>query len=138
MIEENTLKGMIVLTERHLETVHDNIFKKKDLTSIGEAFTQNSCLPDAMVVGPFKSFEEAANYMEAMKVGASIDLDISTSEMDILYNGIEDNHQVFSSKQYRVARYIEVLFQYRESVMKTARTLLGFLRSARCSLQGAC
>ncbi len=80
---------------------------------------------DVMVVGPFKSFEEAANYMEAMKVGASIDLDISTSEIDSFINGLEENYHVtFFETVPGGSGYIEVLFQYRESVMKTARTLL--------------
>ncbi len=132
VIEENTPNGKDHF-KRHLETVHNKHIQGERLNEYRRGI-HAEFVSDVMVVGPFKSFEEAANYMEAMKVGASIDLDISTSEIDSFINGLEENYHVtFFETVPGGSGYIEVLFQYRESVMKTARTLLD-----SCDCKTAC
>jgi len=132
VIEENTPNGKDHFL-RHLETVHNKHIQGERLNEYRRGI-HAEFVSDVMVVGPFKSFEEAANYMESMKVGASIDLDISTSEIDSFINGREENYHVtFFETVPGGSGYIEVLFQYRESVMKTARTLLD-----SCDCKTAC
>ena len=132
VIEENTPNGKDHFM-RHLETVHNKHIQGERLNEYRRGL-HAEFVSDVMVVEPFKSFEEAANYMEAIKVGASIELDISTSEIDSFINGLEENYHVtFFETVPGGSGYNEVLFQYRESVMKTARTLLD-----SCDCKSAC
>ena len=130
--EENTPNGKDHFL-RHMEAVHNRRIAPERLPEFRRAL-HAEFLSDVMVIGPFKSRVHAANYMEAIKLGASIELDISMSDIDSFVNGMEDNfHVVLFETVPGGSGYIEVLFQHRRRVLEKAREVL-----KGCSCKKAC
>lgn len=108
---------------------HMKLFHKKDLTpgKISEFMValHAEFVSDILEVGPFPNYAEAVNFMEAMKLGASLELDINANDIDSFVNGKDNDYKVvFYETVPGGSGYIEVLFHYRNRVIETAKNVL--------------
>ncbi|MCD6449259.1 MAG: DEAD/DEAH box helicase [Thermotogaceae bacterium] len=123
-IVEQTTKSGIEHFINHMKLFHRKNLSPEKISEFMVAL-HAEFVSDILEVGPFPSYAKAVNFMEAMKLGASLELDINANDIDSFVNGKDNDFRVvFYETVPGGSGYIEVLFHYRNRVIETAKNVL--------------
>ncbi|MGC9384750.1 MAG: DEAD/DEAH box helicase [Kosmotogaceae bacterium] len=131
-IEEDTDRGKEYFI-RHMKVAHNktvDIGKIKDYRNLIHA----EFISDVLIAEHFEELSQAINFMESVKMGASLALDIDSNEIDSFIVGKDElSGVVFFETVPGGSGYVEVLFQYKKRVIEDALEVL-----KQCDCEKAC